>query len=188
MSYLRTIKEVREQIATAADRLDAFFELPGPALAYRPADGGWTASEILEHVTLTSHYLLLIIRPHCAKAARRAAKQPAPVGESDLARLAPVGHPDAFPWIRPEHMEPTGTADPAAVRATMASQFAECVALLDGLPPGAGALVTVRMSVQALGRMDMYQWLVFLALHAQRHAVEIERIGAERAGREGGAA
>ena len=29
--------------------------------AYRPNDGGWSISEILEHIALTSHYLLILI-------------------------------------------------------------------------------------------------------------------------------
>jgi hypothetical protein len=35
------------------------------------------------------------------------------------------------------------------------------------------------MSVQELGKLDVYQWLFFLAQHAQRHAIEIQRIQAQ---------
>lgn len=48
--------------------------------------------------------------------------------------------------------------------------------MLGKLPHGEGVLHTVRMSVQELGKLDVYQWLYFLALHGERHNVELERI------------
>jgi hypothetical protein len=35
---------------------------------------------------------------------------------------------------------------------------------------------TVRMSVQDLGKMDMYQWLYFLVLHQMRHIAQMEQV------------
>jgi len=48
--------------------------------------------------------------------------------------------------------------------------------LLDQLGRGEGALYTVRMTVQNLDKIDLYQWIYFLAMHAQRYEVEIGRI------------
>jgi hypothetical protein len=62
------------------------------------------------------------------------------------------------------------------VRLTMRIQQRDCLLILDQLANGEGSLHKVRMSVQELGKLDVYQWLFFLAQHAQRHAVEIERI------------
>jgi hypothetical protein len=159
--------------------LDAGFDQPAELLAYGPTGGGWSIAEILEHVSLTNHFLLKIIRKGVAKARHRAETRPRPPGESDLAALAAIGQPDAFAWRRPNHMAPTGATPLPEIRATLRRQQQECFALLSSIPNGEGALYTVRMSVQALGQLDMYQWLHFLALHAQRHGVEIERITAE---------
>ena len=129
MSHERTVAAAREAIERSFGELDGWFARPAAERASRPRDGGWTIDQLLEHVTLTTHFLLIIIRKGCAKALKRAAAgQPAAAGESDLAALAPVGHPDAFAWLRPEHMEPAG-ADPAAVRERMRAQRAECLAL-----------------------------------------------------------
>lgn len=176
MPYQTTIAAVRDQLAASFQALDARFELPAAARAYRPAPDTWSADEILEHVTLTSHFLLIVIRQGVAKALKRAATQPVPEGESALEPIQAIGHPDTFPWIRPEHMEPTRARSSAEVRATMARQFEECQALLAQIGGGEGCLHRVRMSVQELGRLDMYQWLFFLALHAQRHDREIGRL------------
>ncbi|HMQ55675.1 MAG TPA: DinB family protein [Anaerolineae bacterium] len=157
--------------------LDACFDQPAAFLTYRPA-GGWSSAEILEHVSLTNHYLLKIIRKGVVKARRRAETRPIPPGESDLTPLAAIGHPDAFPWHRPDHMAPTGATPLPEIRARLRHQQQDCLELLDSMPNGAGALYTVRMSVQDLGKLDMYQWLYFLALHAQRHLVEMERLAA----------
>ena len=177
--YAATARAVRRELTEAFDELDGWFERDPAGRACRPRDGGWTIDELLEHVTLTSHFLLIVIRKGCAKALRRAARQAIPAGESDLAALEAIGHPDAFPWLRPEHMEPAGASSPAEVRARMRRQRDECLELLDSLAGGAGALHLVRMSVQALGKLDLYQWLYFLARHARRHGTEIGRVWAE---------
>ena len=174
--YQTTIQTVRQQLTASFDALDARFDLPEAVRGYRPAAAAWRIDDILEHVSLTSHYLLIIIRKGVAKACKRAATQALPDGESDLQAIEVIGHPDTFAWLRPDHMEPTRAVTSAAVRVTLRQQRAECLALLEQMGQGEGSLYTVRMSVQALGKLDMYQWLAFLALHARRHDVEIGRI------------
>lgn len=181
MSYSKTIGAVRETLTTTFSALDSWFDKPEQVRNYRPADNDWTIEEILEHTTLTSHFLLIVIRNGAEKSLKRAQKQNADVignqeAESDLTALAPIGHPDTFPWLRPEHMEPTRSKISAEVRLIMQSQLRECLEILEQLRNGEGVLHKVRMSVQDLGKLDMYQWLYFLALHAQRHLAEIERL------------
>lgn len=141
MPYQHTIQQVRETLTSTFNALDTWFEQPADVRAYHPNDGGWCIDEILEHITLTSHFLMLVIRTNTQKAIKRAAVQPRADAESDQQR--------------------------------------ECLAILEALKHGEGSLVTVRMSVQNLGKIDLYQWLCFLALHAKRHHTEIERIYGE---------
>lgn len=176
MKYQTTIQTVRAQLSRTYQALDLRFDLPQDLRSFQPEPENWCIDEILEHITLTSHFLMLVIRTNTAKAQKRALSQPIPEGESDLQRIEVIADPDAFAWIRPEHMEPTRMVSSEQVRKTMKEQYEECLALLDQLGQGEGALCTVRMSVQNLGRLDLYQWLYFLALHAQRHEVEIARI------------
>jgi len=93
----------------------------------------------------------------------------------NLDRLAVIADPMAFRWIRPDHMEPTGQVPSDEVRALLREQRDECLALLDTLRNGEGLLVTVSMSVNGLGKMDLYQWLYFVAQHAKRHLVQLAR-------------
>lgn len=174
--YQQTIQRVRGALQSTFDRIDSYFELASTLRAYTPKEGEWCIDEILEHITLTSHYLMLVIKNSRDKVLKRVQTQPVTDGESDLEPIIRIGNPDAFPWIRPEHMEPTRTKLMIEVRATMRDQQRECLLILDQLANGEGSLHKVRMSVQELGKLDVYQWLFFLAQHARRHAIEIERI------------
>ena len=113
MSYQQTIDHVKEALTNVFDRIDKCFQLPLHVRQYRLTDDEWSIDEILEHVTLTNRFLMLVIRKSRDKALRRAKIQAIPDGESELRDIANIAHPDAFPWIRPEHMEPTGETSTA---------------------------------------------------------------------------
>lgn len=176
MAFEKTIEQTRLALLHAFGALDQFFALPAPVRAAKPTPESWSIDEILEHVTLTSHFLLIVIHHGRGKALRRARTQPVPTVESDLTSIEAIGHPDAFVWLRPEHMEPTGTKSSSEVRLLLQQQKVECLDMLSPMSHGEGALHKVRMSVRDLGKLDMYQWLFFLAQHAKRHAREIERL------------
>ncbi len=174
--YQETICVIREALVHTFDQLDEIFDLNEQVRTYKPVPDQWSIDEILEHITLTSHFLILVIKNSRDKALKRSKTQPIEDAESNLEAIKRISDPDAFPWVRPEHMEPTGTKPINEVRLTMREQQQECLAALDQLADGQGSLHKVRMSVQNLGKLDIYQWLFFLAQHAQRHLIEIQRI------------
>ena len=91
-SYSKTVRIVRELLNATFTEVDTWFDRHGDLLDFRPEGGGWRVAEILEHVTLTNHFLMLVIRKGCAKALKRAARgEPIPVGESDLELRNPIG-------------------------------------------------------------------------------------------------
>jgi hypothetical protein len=55
----------------------------------------------------------------------------------------------------------------------MRNQVRECLDLLGRLGGGQGSLHRVRMSANGYGRLDVYLWLQFLALHARRHLAQM---------------
>lgn len=73
-------------------------------------------------------------------------------------------------------MEPTGSPSSSEVRATLHRQLGECLILLERLDGGIGALCRVTMIVNDLGKIDLYQWLYFLAQHARRHLQQMAAI------------
>lgn len=173
--YYNTVQTVHNALSAAFTRVATWWETPEALRLYKPLNNGWTIDEILEHITLTNHFLLIIIRKGCAKALRRKRTHHIGEGESNLQQLSVVADTLALHWEHPTHMTPTGTVPLAQVQARMDEQQQECGALLDSISQGEGVLHTVRMSVAELGKIDMYQWLFFLAQHIQRHCEQMEK-------------
>ena len=55
----------------------------------------------------------------------------------------------------------------------MRDQVRECLEILGRLGGGEDSLHRVRMSVNDCGRLDVYLWLQFLALHARHHLAQM---------------
>ena len=146
----------------------------------RERAGSWSVQEIAEHVALTDLYLLRLART-CAdkcrsRAARGTAAARAPVVDAAGLERAADG---AFRWDAPQHMLPSGATELRSSLEAIRAQRDEALALWDELCAGdapAGRLHDVSMSV--LGpeaRIALPELLVFLALHAGRHARQAER-------------
>ena len=173
-----TVEKVEGAVIEVFSQMDSLFELPRHELERRPEyQGAWSWAEHLEHVCLANHFLLLTISKGCRTALKRSVACGVPSGESDLEMLAPVALPGAFDWDPPLHMIPTGERDLAEVREELKSQREQALTMLEAMPNGEGRLYSIRMSVHALGRLDMYQWIYFLAQHVRYHLTFMERQG-----------
>ncbi|GAB3651001.1 hypothetical protein GCM10027594_26190 [Hymenobacter agri] len=177
------IAEIDQRLVAAFDQLDTWFAAPAALRGYHPADGGWTVDEILEHVALTNHFLLILIEKGTTKALKNAhgldlATELA-TRQSARARLDEIGQPGAFKWVRPDHMAPRGLKTGPEVAATLRQQLQQCQAVLARLPNGEGVLYRTTMTVNDLGRMDVYDFVYFLAKHAERHLAQIAAVVAE---------
>jgi hypothetical protein len=172
MPYERTIAAVRQTLRDAFAELDVWFDRPAP-LRFKPPSGGWSIDQVLEHVTLTNHFLMLTLRKWVETAVRRAEREAISARESDLQRFEMIGQRGSFGWVRPEHMEPTGRPTSAEVRAILHQQLAEGEGLLDRMGRGERSLCRITLTVNNLGKIDLYQWLYFLAQHARRHLQQL---------------
>jgi hypothetical protein len=180
MPYELTTRHIRDSLCSIFARVDAWFDRDTELRASRPPTGGWSIDQVLEHIVLTNRFLMLTLRKYVAIAERRALRGgSAPGIESDLARLEVIGERGSFGWPRPEHMEPTGVASSAEVRAALHAQLGECLIHLERIGGGIGALCQITMTVNGLGKIDLYQWLYFLAQHARRHLQQMAAIEAE---------
>jgi hypothetical protein len=180
MSHAQTIRTVRETLCEVFAQVDRWFERDSQLRQFQPAAGGWSIDGVLEHITLTNHFLMLTLGKWVRTAEQRARRGDRMAeGESNLQRLVIIGERGSFGWERPEHMEPTGQPTPAEVRARLHQQLGECLILLERMPGGIGTLCQVTMTVNQLGKIDLYQWLYFLAQHARRHLQQMAAIEAE---------
>lgn len=180
MRYEQTTHTVRETLCSVFAQVDSWFDRPEDLRQFHPASGTWSVDQVLEHITLTNHFLMLTLRKWVGIACQRTSRgDPIPNGESDLNRLEIIGVRGSFGWIRPEHMEPTGQTSPKEVRSTLHRQLGECLIQLERIKGGIGALCRVTMTVNGIGKIDLYQWLYFLAQHARRHLQQVETIEME---------
>ena len=173
MFYEQTIQTVRQILRDTFAEVDTWFDRPAELRKFKPASGGWSVDQVLEHISLTNHFLMLTLRKWVEIAVRRAERQSISEGESDLQRLDIIGQRGSFGWVRPEHMEPRGQPTSDDVRAALHRQLAECLQLLERIGRGEGALCRITMRVNALGKIDLYQWLYFFAQHARRHLQQL---------------
>ena len=177
------IAEINQKLTTAFDQLADWFGASEPLRRYHPTGGGWTIDEILEHVALTNHFLLILIDKGTVKALKNThgldlATELA-TRQSARARLDEISEPGAFKWMRPDHMAPHGLKPSPEVAATLRQQLQQCQDVLARLPNGEGVLYHTTMSVNDLGKMDVYDFVYFLAKHAERHLIQIAGVAAE---------
>ena len=145
-------------------------------LNYKPPQG-WTIKDILEHITLTNHYLLIIIKKGTRKAVEAARTTVVPANYIfEWDRMDAIGKHRSFAWTRPEHMEPTGNVPANDIADKLLFQLNDCLDCLNTLKNGEGALYKVTMSVNDLGKIDMYHYIYFLVQHAKRHITQMENI------------
>lgn len=177
------ITRIRADLTCVFGDVYNWFDVNEELLNHSPKDGGWSIRKILEHISLTNHFLLILIRKGTTKAIEQSKRKDyfASLKDYDLDwdRLKLIGEHKSFEWSRPEHMEPTGTADLLVVKQTLQNQFIECLNCLEILKKGEGILHKTMMSVNDLGKIDVYHYIYFLAQHAKRHVGQMVKLKVE---------
>ena len=173
MSWSAALAAERARLERGARALEAWLDTPEPVWSTRPAPQAWSVAEVLEHVTLTQHFLLLLIEKLSSRGMARAARGEVPPPPGDHAALDALASRD-FRWERPEHMAPTSSATRAQLAERLADQTRRARAVLELVPDGQGALADARMgTIDA--RLDAYGFLHLYVLHAERHLEQLER-------------
>lgn len=184
MSIDALLAEFRVELHETFAAVDTWFDRPASLRAFVPKDQGWTIDEILNHIGLTSHYLLILIEKGTAKALAnsqgRSLMEEVAHYHFPRETLAAVGTLRAFPWQRPEHMEPRTHPRPLpVVRQQMCEQLGQLISCLDQLAHGEGLLYQTTMSVNGLGKLNVYEYVYFLAQHARRHLTQMQENATE---------
>ena len=146
--------------------------------SYIPNDGGWSISEILEHIALTSHFLLILIDKGSKKALKNinelSIDELLKLEELNLEKIDRIGIHKSFDWIRPEHMEPTGEKADQEIIDQLISQMTRCLNQLETLKNGEGLRYKTTMTVDGLGKINVYEYIQFLSKHAERHIYQMQ--------------
>src|SRR4051812_16545716 len=68
MNIIEVINDTRQLVLDAFTEMDQWFAKDPELISYKPKDGGWSVYQNLEHVGLTSHFLLILIEKGKIKA------------------------------------------------------------------------------------------------------------------------
>ncbi|NSL89768.1 DinB family protein [Chitinophaga sp. Mgbs1] len=176
------IQVVREALLTNFRELDSWFEKDHVLLHFKPERDQWNIREVLEHISLTNYFLLLIINKSTRRALDRKRNGQTVIlpadYESKFSQIDVISS-KSFGWVRPEHMEPTGLKNMQEIKALLKQQYAQCMYNLSLLKNGEGLLVFTNMSVNHLGKLDIYQYIYFLTKHIERHINQMKRLEEE---------
>jgi uncharacterized damage-inducible protein DinB len=183
MNIQELIKEIKNHLIQTFSNIDTWFEKDAKLREYQPKSGGWSINQILEHIGLTSHFLLILIEKGTRKALANVQnlnlKEELANYNFHRTKLEEVGQHRSYAWIRPEHMEPKGEKTLEQVRQQLKDQLKQCITALEKLPSGEGILSKTTMSVNDLGKIDVYEYIYFLSQHGQRHISQMEKVEQE---------
>jgi len=183
MNVNNTIELIRSHLISTLQDIDKWFDEPEYLRTYKPVEGGWSINEILEHIHLASHYLLILIEKGKIKALKNVQKRDL---KTEIAKhkfgsvkLDEIGISQRFNWFRPDHMAPTGQVNFAVTRKGLHEQLKLCLDCLALLKNGEGLLYLTTMSVNNLGKINVYDYIYFLSKHAERHNQQMRRVQKE---------
>lgn len=178
MDIFRLIQDIKTHLQLSFNEVDRWFEKDTKMLNHQPSNGGWTVQQILEHIYLTNYYLLILIEKGSKKAMRNYLNFDL---QSEIKsysfnkdKFEKVGEYGAFEWIRPEHMEPKGELNLGEIRSLISEQYYQCLNYLELMKNGEGLLCKTTMTVNRLGKINVYEYIYFLSLHAQRHVTQMK--------------
>ena len=169
------LEELSALLARARDDLlKAVHEVPDDQRERRPPDGDWSVAEVVDHLRAVEAGSAALLARRALRA-REAGIGPDPETSSVLGRL---DHADLVDTpvrrVAPDIVRPReGTTTQDALDGLTASRAAlgDAVRALDGLDA-----TQVKATHAALGELDAYQWLLFIAQHELRHARQIRMI------------
>lgn len=160
--------------AARAALLEAAATIPADRFAERPEPERWSAAELLEHLARVESGCARVIakRASAARESGVAAEQEesSMLGALDGRRVTDRSRKLTAPDI----VAPVGglTRDAALdALAKSRAEFKRAIADADGL-----ALGEVRHQHVVLGEIDLYQWILFVGQHEQRHLPQLEEI------------
>lgn len=178
------IQKIEKNLTETFTEVDSWFDEPLNCRLYKPRNKGWSINEVLEHISLTNHFLLILIDKGYKKALRNTKEfdlelELSKYLSSDTRKLDEVAIHSRFKWIRPKHMEPKGELEMPSYRNLLKQQFSKCKLYLEMMPNGEGVLYKTTMSVNDLGKINVYDYITFLGNHAKRHITQMEQVKSE---------
>jgi hypothetical protein len=155
---------------------EAVASVPSSLRERKPAPDRWSVAQVVEHVSLVEQRVATLLARQVT-AARASGLGPDPDTSSVVSTYAaPHVVVDRTNKISaPALVQPTGTLDSTTGTEALVQAHA---AMMSSLQNANGVNLEPLMATHpALGPLNMYHWVVSLALHDDRHAAQIREIG-----------
>jgi uncharacterized damage-inducible protein DinB len=134
----------------------------------RGADGGWSAADIIEHLSLTERRITRALEGMLPREAG---------GGGKASNFTPfsldtyIERANAQKFEAPEYIRPRGVPFDESL-----AHLEESRAALEGLRPRFDeADLTAQFPHPAFGPLNLAQWLAFVGVHEERHLRQLER-------------
>jgi hypothetical protein len=171
-----SVAEILDSISGAHDRLySCVAEVTAEQENFRPAADAWTVGEIVEHLGIVSGQFLRLTHKLLAQAEAQGAQASADlrIGPVSLARVADRWQEK---FTAPESAQPRGSLRIAESVAHIRQAHEGLTALRPRLE--AADLSQVSLPHPAFGPLNLYEWLVLIGEHEDRHLGQIQAVKA----------
>lgn len=150
---------------------DAVDAVPAGLREQRPSPDRWSVAEILEHLSIVENRIAGILASRIAAARAEGVPEESETGPTVPESFIPMIRDRSRPRVASEASTPGGAMDADAAWAALErsrNALREAVLSGDGL-----ALGEVTAPNPALGELNLYQWIAFVAGHEARHTDQI---------------
>lgn len=171
-----SVTEIFDSLDETRGRLDA--RLAGLSTAqenFRPASGGWSIAEIVEHHAIMEERILEMMTVMVKKAESAGAQSAArSKGFSPVSLDQFVERSLKEKYVAPDVVQPRG----GVPLSDLLERLRQSRASLKTLRPRLEAtdLSAARYPHPAFGPLDLYQWVVMIGVHEDRHLRQIEAL------------
>lgn len=169
----RSVPEIYEHIDDTRARLLATVDgLSDEQQAFSPAPDRWSVAQLCEHLSIVEGNVVTLLDKLLGKAEESGVQTPDnfdPVSIEEFIERARVVKYEA-----PERIRPTGTLPVADSLARLNESRAALHALRPRIERADGR--AIRFPHPAWGPLDLYQWLLFIGAHEDRHLSQIEAL------------
>ncbi|HEX8474217.1 MAG TPA: DinB family protein [Pyrinomonadaceae bacterium] len=180
-----SVAEILDSIDATRERLRERLEsLNQSQQTFRPTPDAWTVAEIAEHLSIIEKQMVQLVGMMLKKTEAAGILR----ADGDSTRIAPVNIDDFVAqsktqkFVAPETVRPSGQVSVADSLA----HLRETRAALHSLRPRIEQIdgTAAQFKHPFMGMLNIYQWLLFIGAHEQRHIDQIERLMQQTASNE----
>lgn len=142
--------------------------------AFSPASDRWSVAQLCEHLSIVEGNVVTLLDKLLDKAEKSGAGEATPGSFAPVSIEEFVERSRVVKYEAPERIRPTGVLSVADALARLSESRAALHALRPRIERADGP--AIRFPHPTWGSLDLYQWLLFVGAHEDRHLAQIEAL------------